>query len=386
MRVIHVVSYLAVGVILFLGLCPVNVEAQVAPPRTTTFVLPAVPDADALEKRDLRWIKTGNDFDQSRFATAEEIDREIEKRLRAYDRETAIVTYEVPINSMRLVKPINKKTYMDFDARISVLSDQPLNSEAYFWRYGDIDIAVLEDTYQDQLNVYGVIRALEILRCRYPKAYQKLFVETRTFAPQAPKPGTWINRFKTLLVSFHSSTKADIAEGGQAIGANEDTSGPYGKYSNLGVISIHATKILGKEVNGSSVLYKKNPDENYLRYLREGLVETLVHEMLHRYVDTRTNIDDLPTLIFNARPPVGGTARPLNILWEEVFVINTSLSFFTREGGLQPPIPYYYRGVLEGSIAALHGLRLARVSDDMSRLNNFNGNNYIEIMRLNVLD
>ncbi|MDO1444611.1 hypothetical protein Q0590_00030 [Rhodocytophaga aerolata] len=93
------------------------------------------------------------------------------------------------------------------------------------------------------------------------------------------------------------------------------------------------------------------------------------------------------TCYFTGRiPNKGGTAMPLNILWEEVFINNTSLSFFNKEGGLQSPILYYYRGVIEGNIAALHGLRLARVSDDMSRLKGFNGNNYLEIMKFNYLD
>lgn len=383
-----VVSRIVIVFVLVFGSGYVTTTAQVAPPRTTTFDLPPAPGVAALGKRDLAWIKTGNDFNQSRFATAEEIDKEIEKRIRAYDRKTAIVTFDVPFNTRRLVKPVNKKTYNDFDNTVGAINSNLSNLNAYFWRYGDIDIAVPGDTYQDQLNVYGVIRALEILRYRYPQAYQKLFVGTRAFASQAPTPGMFVNRFKTVLIAFHTSTAADIAEGGQAVGANEDMSGPYGKYSNLAVISIHATKILGAATTGSSVLYKKTANENYIRYLREGLVETLVHEMLHRYIDTRTNVDALETLIFKARPLAGGTARQLNSQWEEIFITNTSLTYFIREGGLQPSVPNHYRSIIEGNIAELEKLRLTGVVTDMSLLTNFNASkpNHVEIMRLKVLD
>lgn len=372
--------------VLALGVAVVTSTAQVAPPQTTTFALPPAPDAAALEARDLAWIKTGNDFDQKGL-TAELIDKEIENRIKAYGRETAIVTFDVPLNSQRFFKPQREQTYENFDASIGNINDKLPQNKAYFWRYRDIDIAVAGDTYQDQLNVYAVARALEIIRCRYPKAYQKLFLETRTFASQAPKKGFFVNRLKNVLIAFHTiTTTADIAESGQALGNNEDMNGDHGKYSNLAVITIHAKNILGSETFGSSVLYKKTPNENYIRYLREGIVETLVHEMLHRYINTRAHIDNLETIIFEARPPKNGTARPLNDKWEEVFIINTSLAYFTREGGLEPSVPAYYRNVLEGNINLLKQQRSARIFDDMSRLSNFDGNNYTEIMRLKVLD
>ncbi|MBC8032296.1 MAG: hypothetical protein H7Z16_19590 [Pyrinomonadaceae bacterium] len=381
-------SRIVLGLVVVFGWGTFMTKAQVAPPRTTTFELPPLPEGPALGRRDLAWIKTGNDFNQSGFTTAEAIDKEIEKRVSSYDRETAIVTFDVPFNSRRLIKPINKRTYNDFDNTIAAVNANLSNLDAYFWKYGDIDIAVSGDTYQDQLNVYAVIRALEILRYRYPKAYQKLFVETRKYTSQAPTPGMFVNRFKTVLITFHTSTTAEIAEGGQALGANEDLSGPHGKYSNLAIVSIHATKILGAATTGSNILYRKTPNENYTRYLREGLVETLVHEMLHRYIDTRTNVDALETSIFKARPLAGGTALPLNNKWEEAFIINTSLSYFIREGGLQPSVPYHYRSIIDGNIAELEGLRLKGVVTDMSRLTNFTVStpNHLDIMRLTVLD
>ncbi|MDO1444606.1 hypothetical protein Q0590_00005 [Rhodocytophaga aerolata] len=191
----------------------------------------------------------------------------------------------------------------------TILNDQPAaHDQFYFWAYRDIDIAVLTDDDSGQYYVYSIARAIEILRCRYPKAYQKLFMESRVFSTQAPKPGTFINRYSKILISFNNNTKASIAESGTVLGTNEDPSGAFGKYSNLAVISFHQANLLGSTNQGSKVLYDKSPDENYIRYLREGIVETLLHEMLHRYIETRRNIDELATTVVSARPNKVSTA------------------------------------------------------------------------------
>jgi hypothetical protein len=357
--------------------------SQARPCRVASFNLPVKPSQQELSRRDLAWIKTCNDFNQSSL-TSEAIDKEIENRIKGYDLETPIVTFDVPINTKQLVKTTGKKLFKDFDPSYNLanLKDLPLEKEVYFWKYRDIDISVRGDDYLDQYLVYSTARALEILRCRYPKAYQQLFIESRKFSQQAPTLGSFINRFKAILLSFHNDTKSAIAEGGTLLGKNEDPNGPYGKYPNLAVISLHEENLRGNTTYGSSVLYKKSADENFIRYLREGLVETLVHEMLHRFIETKRKIDEMATIITDARD----NPLPLNLQWEEIFITNTSLSFFVKEGGLQPPIVFYYRGVLEGNIAAIHNLRLAGIPNDASKITSLGCCNYEESMRLNYLD
>ncbi len=368
--------------LLFL-LVSVQSQSQKLPCRVVEFKPVGEPTQEDLGKHDLSWIKTCNRFDQSRI-NADAIDAEIENIIKKYDLETSIVTFDVPINMKRLVKPDGKKLFSAFDPayRLDKLRDQPLNEEVYFWKYRDIDIAVGGDAYLDQYLVYSTARALEILRCRYPKAYQKLFVESRSFPQQAPTLGSFVNRFNRILISFQNVTKAPVAESGTVLVANEDLSGPYGKYSNLAVVSFHQDNLLGKTAFGSSVLYNKSADENFIRYLKEGIVETLVHEMLHRFIETRRKVDELATIVTDARDE----SLSLNLLWDEIFINNTSLHFFLREGGVQPPILLYYKGVLDGNIAAVHGLRLARIPDDASKLKGLGGSNYTETMRFNYLD
>lgn len=354
--------------------------AQTTPPRTIDFRAPPAPDQAALARHDLAWIRTGNDFDQHSMDVAS-VDREIGRRLGAYDRETSIVTMDVPINRNRLAAPA-QHVYKDFEPRAMKLRNQPGDTRMYVWRYDDVDVLVAGDSPRDQLNVYATARALEILRHRYPKAYQTLFVEPRQYAG-IPPMRSFVNRFDRIMVVFDSTTDASVAESGSALGQAIGVSAPvpHQQWSNAAVIAIDSENILGGSFTGSRPLYRAGPEENNMRYLREGLVETLVHEMLHRVIDTKRNLDPLATLIAEAR-----FGRPLNSHWEEVFITNTSLTFFQKHGGLQAPIPYYYRGIMDGNIAVLHAHRLTGLADDMSRLPGFTGLNFLDVMRLPWLD
>lgn len=365
---------------LMIGLARVDAGAQTTPPRTLTFTVPASPGAQALQNHDLRWITTGNDFDQSALDSIA-IDAEIGRRLRAYDAATPIVTYDVPINSGRLSRPTHQK-YVEFDPRIGTLavsnSGRPLDREAYFWRYGDVHIAVPGDTHRDQLNVYAVARALEILRYRYPDAYQRLFVDVRGFPADSPTFEKHRRRFSTLLFSFDESPTY-VAAGATGLGAIATPAGStIAASSNIAVVSIDNTTIQGSSPNGSQPIYQRSADENYVRYLREGLVESLVHEMLHRYVDHRSSFDAVYNELHRYRN--GGIFEV-----EEAIVASTSLGYFSRAGGLQSDISYYYNDTLRSNIRTMMSRTLA---ERFARLVNpgLTGSGYMQRLRLPVLN
>ncbi len=374
--------------VLFLAIGAATASAQVASPRTITFNLPPAPDAASLKGHKLEWVKTGNDFDQSKFAKAEAIDKEIEKRIRAYDRETAIITFDVPINSERL-SYVGEQKYIEFNKQIGKLNKAqpkgPLDKAAHFWRYGDIDVAVPGDTYEDQLNVYSIARAVEILKYRYPSAYNKLFVETRDFAPTPPVYGNpkYKNKYSVLLFSFDTSPDP-IAVGISAVG-NAVLANGVEEYSNVSVVSLHSSNIRGAGDVGSGPIYMApTPDENYVRYLREGLIETLVHEMLHRYIDYRHPYDTLFFNLYQARY-ADPSRESLRIRGEEAIVTSTSLHYFNREGGLQSKVPFFYLTELNLSINTLWTASLldyfAALSNPHLRLGS-----YKDRLRLNILD
>ncbi|HEX6373957.1 MAG TPA: hypothetical protein VF006_33825 [Longimicrobium sp.] len=313
--------------------------------------LPPRPSESALGAHDLEWIRSANDFDQSCLGAAA-IDAEIAARVRAYDRETPIVTFEVPINSEGLRGP-ERATYVAHNAALGGLDISapggPLARDAYFWRYGNFHIAVSGDGYHDQLNVHAVARALEILRYRYPLAYERLLEQPRRFSPDPLRPGTpYRNRNAEVLFSFDESPDA-IASSVVAIGPGAQRGGDT-EYGNVALISIDPGTIQGSSADvGSGALYGRGAAESYARYLREGLVETLVHEMLHTYIDYRYAHDAVYAELYRYRydlavPDTTRTAM------EEAIVASTSLHYFLREGGLQADVPFFYRGILEGNI------------------------------------
>lgn len=327
-------------------------HSQPAPSRPVTFSLPSDPGEQALQAHDLAWIRTGMDFDQDGM-TAEQIDEEISRRIRTYDRETSIATFEVPINSRRLSAPVRQR-YATFLAADSVSSNltnagQPLDREAYFWKYGSYAIAAPGDTYRDQLNVYAVARALEILRVRYPIAYDRLFLSVREFPADSPTIGVYKNRYRLVLFSFDESP-LEIAAGATAF-ANLTTKTPGSdiQYSaNTAIVSIDNTTIQGFTPDtGSQPIYRREAEENYVRYLREGLAETLVHEMLHRYVDYRYTYDPVYNEIRKSRDH-GDQTLAFGI--EEAIVTSTSFDYFLRQGGLQADLAFFYRGKLEVNV------------------------------------
>jgi hypothetical protein len=375
---------------LFIVLCLVSI---VLSPAKAQLTLPPPPTEAALQKHTLDWIKTGNDFAQTSL-DAPAIDREISSRIKAYDREKPIVTFDVPLNTRKLVKP-TRKIYKQFSPTIGALNmaknNGVLDREAYFWRYGNIDIAVPGDTYTDQYNVYSVARALEILQYRYPRAYQKLFVEPMQFSAAAPNYGTpkWKNRFATILISFDGSP-VPIAAGQTAVASPVIENG-IETYNNIAVVSLSNTNIRGEQESGSKPLYNAAPEENYVRYMREGLVETLVHEMLHRYIDYRNSYEEVYNTLFTTRDNLPGGKlfrgfQSLATTGEEAIVTTTSLHYFVREGGLQSNLLFFYRGTLDVSITRLMNSSLAEsyatlVDPDVKR-----GALFKDRLRLPILD
>lgn len=351
------------------------------------FTVPPTPGIAALQARDLRWITTANDFDQTALS-ADAIDQEIARRLGAYDREAAIATYEVPINSKHLVAPKGLQRYTAFDGRLGVLTAPAtvaaFSQDAYFWSYRGHHIAVSGDTHRDQLNVYAVARALEVLRLRYPDAYRRLFLDVRTFQPEPVQKITYNNRYSTVLFSFDQ--RSNFVLGGTAFGT-ACPAAPSGVQlcSNISVVSLNPVTIGGSiEGAGSQPIYRRSADESYMRYLREGIVETLVHEMLHRYVDYRFTHDPAYAELRRIRTVNDSI---LNLELEEAFVTATSIGYFLREGGLQGFVPFYYRGTFDINLQNLLRTNKAELDRVIALFNPApTSKAYTQLLRLPILD
>ena len=91
-------------------------------------------------------------------------------------------------------------------------------------------------------------------------------------------------------------------------------------------------------------LSKKEPSDNFFWYMREGIIESTVHELIHGYITNYRNIDRLLHYIRNGcRNDIKNTCKKLTYYnVEEPFVNNTSISFFRKSGGISKSVINFY--------------------------------------------
>jgi hypothetical protein len=226
-----------------------------------------------------------------------------------------------------------------------------LAGECVAWRAGTVWIAVPDDSPMSELCVWFVLRALTLLRHRYPEAWSALFEGTSRAADVAADDGAGTGatrRIAAVLVAFDTSPTsiaASITAHDAALGTLDSTDGDRRVTGsrNVAVLLIHPGRAAGDDPHcGSAAIYKSGDRAtDFLRYMSDGLVESLVHEMLHVYVDFASATD--PACRFLSTSPARAEgARDAWVAAEECVVMNTSLAYFARKGGLSAEVRSYY--------------------------------------------
>lgn len=310
-----------------------------------------------LQKHDLAWLTTSADFDQSGMGK-EQIDAELMKMVRnARERNTPNLELDLPINAKMLVyhgyKHPNETGLFAANPISRANNNTPeLDTTVHIYQYGDFYISTEADGAVDQANVYYAIRAVNLLRMRYPEAFQTLFSATMQYTTEAPKFQAWVNSNKAFWIAFNenpgyiaSNNTIFLGDGYFAAPNNA-----VGKYRNVALVNIDARNILGDQAGiGSRPVYNKpNPWDNYYCYMKEGLIESLNHEMGHNYIDLAYTYDDRFQKIRSARGRLNFS------LAEEAAVLNTSIPYFMESGGFSQHLSdYYYRVTFDPNIATL---------------------------------
>jgi hypothetical protein len=305
--------------------------------------LPLSARASENQSHDLSWITTRNDFPQIK-----EDNVAIEMRLRnLITSQSTIYELELPINQKRLsyLGYISAEKLEEFSAlRSHIKSRDYLTKKAHYYVYDGIYISVPGDSRNDQQNVFYTIRAINILKYRYPDAFKKLVADARTFPLQGYQVAAnatlgWLNSTPFLLISYNetpqfiAASETILSDVGIISGTKIQT------FRNLSCISIHNTTINGTdEKRGSRLIYNlAEASNNYTHYMRDGLIETLVHELLHRNIDYLNSVDRQSGLIFNwdgRKPADSPKFNPDQFDLEEAVVQNTALSYFRKRGGI----------------------------------------------------
>ena len=230
------------------------------------------------------------------------------------------------------------------------------------------DSKTLNSNPNQNLELYYTIRAIEILKIRYTYFYQKLI--SSVINPQIQNIGqndytNWYNSYSKIVISFNTGS-SDIAISGTyldpaAISFNLNGK-PMSLYENFPIISINSEIIKGtSQTSGSYPIYKKsNPQENYLLYLKEGLLQSICHELMHRYIDIN-NIKK--GSIFNYISFGNGRRDRTDAQYdkslyniEEAIVNRTLDKYFKQSGGLSSDLLNYYLKVENDLLGAVSNL------------------------------
>jgi hypothetical protein len=178
---------------------------------------------------------------------------------------------------------------------------QELAEKRHFFAHGPFVFTVLTDGRQQVDMVVRTAAALDSLRTARPRAYE--FITSTLRYPTAPPlaGATTIDRAHAVVISF-DKTPADIAAGVMPLGGwtNEDI---LQLNSNLALVSIDEETILGGDVTrGSRAIYGlPTADANYRRYMTDGVIFSVVHEMAHVHITHLRGTSQLAATLYQAR-------------------------------------------------------------------------------------
>lgn len=304
----------------------------------------AVPEvsAEALGKHDLAWVGC-------EFTSCGAEDQPIRGESSVLCSEVGVA--EAPLEYLGKVH-INETGVFSTDDVVSP-SDFPwLDGARHIYRYDDsVLIMTVGDEARDQLEVFFTVRALEVLRTEHTSVYEAALVDTQALPEGPPLDGfNWKNRLRGVVISFDDSPLY-IAAGLTVLDEAPTPDMGLDIYNNVAAISIDSETILGAsaEVGSRPIYGAATDDENFLRYLREGLAETIVHELLHTRVDRLNSVDEDMSYLWDRR----GTDLCGSFELEETLVAASSLFHFRDTGAIGSKYLDYYDAVLDANLAIL---------------------------------
>lgn len=330
-------------------------------------------------------IKTKNDFDQSKLSI-----EDIDKRISGLMTDKTIGDYEIPINSKKLkyYGKKNPKEVINFYVP-NYERDMPMiNKDLEIFNYDGNWILVTDKSSKNYLNVFFAARAFQIMKFKYPEAYNYLIspdqVELgyKKLSPADTKPT--LNKLFPII-SFDKSPSKIAGSLWNQVFAQEQTREYNGAkwYENSlnALTSINYETDRPKEIYGQSETLK-----NYWLYLREGLIESIAHEFIHHYITNFKLFDKKADYIFNKRND--STDKTFSFDAEEAIVINTTETYFVKKGGLSKGLVNFnlnnkYKAkktVLSDMTVELNKQRF----DALKKLSPIQSTVFDEIYRLNI--
>jgi len=236
-------------------------------------------------------------------------------------------------------------------SKVHALPSQ-LRHPHHVYRYREFTILVETEGRREQLCVYATARALELLRTRWPREFEVLFRGPQSAKAQlkairsrdAKKPVSFLNLDLAHTFVWQGRSGGAIASSSYDLGTRAQVVLQDGRrklelglFRNVSTTYLNLTAIQGFR---SQKLYQRTSlRENFLRYLRDGLAETLVHEALHNLLRRDKNVRSLFWALTESLRKSEGPARGKEV--EEAVVSNVTRRLL-EEGGLSREVSEFY--------------------------------------------
>ncbi len=307
----------------------------------------------------LTWIKTPYDFPQNNL-TIEEIDKKIDSIILS-QRNKPVEEIQTPIN----LKKLKYYTYYDFK-QFGIIGDNSHFTDkdsAYYidaggqrqiFQYDNVFILSTFHAFEDELNVYATIRAFLILKNKYPFIYENLIQKTEksplqnsSLKKDIPNFGFLnINRYYVISIHENESKKSNATTTCYNLGYKQPLNNYWTCENNAHLIFINKNTIRnGGTYNNSNTIYNiADKKEAQIKYLFDGLIQTIVHERIHNYIANNMSLNSYLNYIRNDNSLIignNGDASTYTFI-EEPIVTNTVNKLFQKYGGLSQEIMSYY--------------------------------------------
>lgn len=305
----------------------------------------------------LKWIQKSEQG--TGIVTASEIDPLKQIRLQ---KSRTIRELDVAIDWSKLRYDGCNKIHQDKDLGVKGTSALQLKSSYHRYSYGaNIVIFAKRIDVRDQLLIHGCLRGLQVLKLRYPAVYKDLYNPQGTLSLSALKNRfksdsqkikgrtlPWINVNSKVIFVINNDGQESVQSVyllGQAKKRTFKAAGTLSVYHNSIVITLNVARLSHR---GSQSVYRgMSQRDAFLYYIRDGIVETLVHEGLHCLISGNRHINKQFKAIrgFQSLKSGGFGKRGKSI--EEAIVCNSSLRFFegeaVRKTGLHKSVFEFYR-------------------------------------------
>lgn len=296
-------------------------------------------------------------FDQANLSVAA-IDRQIADIVQQQHGRTLQQT-DLPVNSKKLVYwgRMNPRQKMVLDTTGFRLNMPMIDREMEIYNYDGVYILVRTSGAEDLLNVYFAARAIELIRHKYPEAYERLIKPDQVqlgYYRLQPYPEQLsqlpvINRLSPVI-AFDGSPRFIAGSLWNKYLSAAPTFDYLGYMVYLNTLTALTSYDYSKG-RPKEIYQQADSLMNFYLYLREGLVESVIHEFTHHYITNFALLDARCAYIFNKR---ADAADPLfDDDAEEAIVLNTVHRYFTAKGGLSDTLGRFYERKLQVKKAIL---------------------------------